>query len=150
MEFRYLYRGTTQGWPGNQVLADQTITCTTTDPLVAALFGVECRNHGQGVILAARQDVFLDFIGPPNHFQEIENAVNLLITPREFARRSELIREVDDVLKVLAEMGFDRMPVRLRDKWSLRQALIGSYEAGHQLSGDQLQHFIVRILGPKR
>ena len=48
----YLYRGTTAGWPGNSVLQAERITCTSTDPLVATLFAIECRNHGRAIIAA--------------------------------------------------------------------------------------------------
>ncbi len=82
MEFRYLYRGTTEGWPGNEIMQERRITCTTTDPFVAALFGVECRNHGHAVILMVREDVFPDLVGPSNHFAMIESAVNLRIPQR--------------------------------------------------------------------
>jgi hypothetical protein len=147
MEFRYLYRGTTEGWPGNEVLQDQRITCTTTDPLVAALFGVECRNHGHAVILVAREDRFLDVIGPANHFALLESAVNLMIPPVDFVRKVEVILEVDEVLKTLGEIGLGQIPIRLRDKWALREALIASYEAGQRLNEVQRRQFATRILG---
>ena len=61
----YLYRGTTAGWPGNSVLQEEQITCTSTDPLVATLFAIECRNHGHAVILAVRTELFDKVLGPP-------------------------------------------------------------------------------------
>jgi len=134
-------------WPGNEVLRDQRITCTTTDPLVACLFGVECRNHGHAVILMAREDLFLGAIGPSNHFVVIDAAINLMIPPEDFARKAERILEVDEVLRILAEIGFDQVPIRIRDKWALREALIGSYEARHRLSEEQLRQFETRIPG---
>jgi hypothetical protein len=149
MEFRYLYRGTTKGWPGNETLQAERITCTTTDPFVAALFGVECRNHGYAVILMARADAFSDLVGPPNHFAGIESAVNLLISPDDFSQRVERILEVDEVLSVLRELGFDRMSIRLRDRWALREALFASYQAGERLNEEQLLHFVIRILGAR-
>ena len=86
----YLYRGTTAGWPGNPVLQEEEITCTSTDPLVATLFAIECRNHGPAVILAARQDQFLGLIAPTNHFFVFESAVNLYIPPLQFASKAEI------------------------------------------------------------
>jgi hypothetical protein len=64
----YLYRGTTTGWPGNPVLREQNITCTSTDPLVATLFAIECRNHGRAIVAVARQDKFVGLVAPENHF----------------------------------------------------------------------------------
>ena len=83
----YLYRGTTAGWPGNSVLQEEQITCTSTDPLVATLLPIECRNHGRAVILAAKRANFDGLLGPANHFSVIESAVNLHVPPLEFARR---------------------------------------------------------------
>lgn len=143
----YLYRGTTEGWPGNSVLQDEQITCTTTDPLVASLFAIECRNHGHAVILMARADAFVDRIGPSNHFEVMESAVNVLVPPQDFARKPDGVHEVDEVLTILAEMGFGPLPVRIRDKWALREALIGSYEAGQRLNHEQLLEFANRLLG---
>jgi hypothetical protein len=144
MEAPYLYRGTTEGWPGNNVLQEQQITCTTTDPLVATLFAIECRNHGRAVILAARRELFGDLIGPPNHFALIESAVNLLISPLDFARRA-IILEVDEILEVLREIGFDQISIRIKDKAARRETLISSYEAGHRLNEEQLQQFNSRV-----
>jgi len=100
MEIRYLYRGTTEGWRGHPVLPGPEITCTTTDPLVAALFAIECRNHGHAVVMAARRDRFEGLIGPANHFDIIESAVNLLISPLDFAQGAVTL-EVDQVWEVL-------------------------------------------------
>jgi hypothetical protein len=145
-ELRYLYRRTTEGWPGNSVLRDQRITCTTTDPVVASHFGVECRNHGHAVILVAREDAFVDLIVPSDYFEVFESPVNLMISPLDFARKAKIL-EVDDVLRILAEMGFDQLPLRIRDKWALRDALIGSYEAGQRLNHEQLLQFSIRLFG---
>ena len=144
MEDRYLYRGTTEGWPGRPVLPGPDITCTTTDPLVATLFAVECRNHGRAVVLAARRDLFKNLIGPENYFGMIESAVNLLMCPLDFSRKAVTL-EVDKVLEVLREIGFDQLPIRLKDKAARREALVSSYGAGHRLSEEQLRQFELRV-----
>jgi hypothetical protein len=71
MSLAYLYRGTTEGWPGSLALQNERMTCTTTDPLVATFFAIECRNHGSALILAAPSRLFEGLFGPPNHFPEI-------------------------------------------------------------------------------
>jgi hypothetical protein len=116
------------------------MTCTTTDPLVATLFAIDCRNYGHAVILAVRRDVVEDLIGPENHFDMIENAVNLLISPIDFARLAVTL-EVDRVWEALRELGFDEVPIRMRDKWGLRNALVSSYEVGQRLNAEQLRRF---------
>jgi hypothetical protein len=146
MEARYLYRGTTVGWPGNGVLQEQQITCTTTDPLVATLFAIECRNHGRPAILAVLSNSFGGLIAPPNHFAVIESAVNLPISPSEFANRAEVILDVDRALEILRSLGFQDLPVRLRDKEALRDELLYTFEAGQRLDEDQLHRFSSRML----
>ncbi len=144
----YLYRGTTAGWPGNIVLREKHITCTSTDPLVATLFAIECRNHGRAVILAAvRRDDFLDLTAPENYFCEIESAVNLYIPPREFAAKAEVIVDVDTALAILSEIGFNDLPVRIRNKEMLTDAIQDTYEARQRLNFEQLELFNARMLG---
>lgn len=147
MEIRYLYRGTTEGWPGNEVLREERITCTTTDPLVAAIFGVECRNHGHAVILMARANDFPGLVGPPNIFEMIESSVNIMVPPEDFARRVERVLEVDEVLRILRDLGFGGVPVRIRDRSALQEALFASYQAGDRLNDEQLLDFVGRIRG---
>jgi hypothetical protein len=146
MEIRYLYRGTTEGWGGHPVLPVPPMTCTTTDPLVATLFAIECRNHGHAVILAAQRDLFEDLIGPANHFDLIESAVNLVISPLDFAQQAVTL-EIDRVVDILRDIGFDQMPIRLRDKWALREALVSSYDAGERLNAEQLRQFNTSVFG---
>ncbi len=148
MEIRYLYRRTTDGWGGHPILPGPPMSCTTTDPLVAALFAIECRNYGHAVILAARRDRFEDLIGPANQFDMIESAVNLLISPVDLAQGA-VILEVDRVIDVLREIGFDQVPIRIGNKWALREALISSYEAGERLTTEQLRQFNSRIFEDK-
>src|SRR4051794_8251089 len=69
-QVRYLYRGTTRDWPGNECLRHEGVTCTTTDPLVATLFAIESRNHGPAVILAVRRGVFEE-LAESNYFSVI-------------------------------------------------------------------------------
>jgi hypothetical protein len=148
MEARYLYRGTTEGWPGNAVLQTRQITCTTTDPFVAALFAIECRNHGHAVVLAARRDLFKGLIAPRNHFDILEYAVNVRISPLEFARQAVVILDVDEVVEVLREIGFDQIPIRIGDKWTLRQALLSS-KSRQRLNMEQIRLFNLRAIEAK-
>lgn len=144
----YLYRGTTTGWPGNIVLQEERITCTSTDPLVATLFAIECRNHGHAIVLAAcRQNDLLGSRAPPNHFFEIECAVNLYIPPLQFAIKSDVILEVDRALAILRELEFHDLPVRIRDKETLRDAILHTYAAGQRLTEEQLDWFNTRMIG---
>jgi hypothetical protein len=144
----YLYRGTTTGWPGNPVLREQKITCTSTDPLVATLFAIECRNHGRAIVAVARQDKFVGLVAPENHFVVFESAVNLYIPPLQFAMKAEIILEVDTALAILSEIDFKNLPVRM-DKETLRDAIMHTYNAGQRLNEEQRDWFNSRMIGVK-
>jgi filamentous hemagglutinin len=145
MSLGYLYRGTTEGWPGNPSLQEEQITCATTDPLVATLFAIHCRNYGQALVLVARKNLFDESIGPPNFFSVIESAVNLRLPPVEFARVAEIRLSVDRSVDILSELGFPNIPARLKDKSTLQQELAESHAAGVRLTKGQLQVFNLRI-----
>jgi filamentous hemagglutinin len=145
MDARYLYRGTTEGWPGNPVLEEQQITCTTTDPLVATLFAVECRNHGRAIILAARRDRFENLIGPRNVFEDIESAINLSCSPIEFAEQAEFVLEVDRAIDILRDLGFEDVPVRLKGTTILQQEIGETHSLGMRLNKEQLDQFNARL-----
>lgn len=145
METRYLYRGTTVGWPGNPVLQERRTTCTTRDPLVATLFAIECRNHGRAVILAARRDPLESLVGPENYFSVTECAINLRCSPLEFESQAELSLDVDASIVILRELGFSDMPARLRGKTTLQQELEETHALGIRLNEDQIRQFNARM-----
>lgn len=141
----YLYRGTTVGWPGSRMLQEENITCTTTDPLVATLFAVECRNHGRAVILVARRELFRELHGAPNYFSVSEAAVNLQIVPVEFAKLAEIALGVERSIEILCEIGFQDIPVRLAGYAALQDEIDESHATGFRLNVQQIRHFNTRI-----
>jgi hypothetical protein len=141
----YLYRGTTVGWAGSKMLQEENITCTTTDPLVATLFAIECRNHGRAVILMSRRGLFIELREAPNFFSVIEAAVDLQILPVEFARMAEIELDVERSIEILNEMGFQHIPVRLTGYAALHEELDESHSAGRRLSVEQIRLFDFRV-----
>ena len=129
----YLYRGTTVGWPGNTCLQEQQITCTTTDPLVATLFAIECRNHGRAVILAARRDLFEELIGSDELLFCDRMRRQLCDALRSnLPAMAEVVLDVDRVIEILRELGFERSPVRISGQGgSARGARGHPIDAGH-------------------
>lgn len=148
-EAEYLFSGTTRGWLGNDALQRERVTCTTTDPLVATLFALECRNWGSAAILTIHAPDLLpeEQSERDNFFAVIESAVNLRITPAEFEKRAELILDVDQALDLLHEMGFTGLPLRFPNRQSLQIALEESHNLGQRLSREQIHHFVVRARG---
>ena len=107
----YLYRGTTEGWPGNDASQRENRTCATSDPLVATLFAVECRNVGRAIIHVLRiaREQVLDS-GNCFATEECERIVRL--KPEEFASRAGSAIPVEKALAALASMGVE-VPSRL-------------------------------------
>jgi hypothetical protein len=83
---RFLHRGTTPGWPGNVSLQKEGKTCTTTDPLVATLFAIECPHHGPSTVLLAPMTAFDGLTGPTNHAAIFEREIVVNLLPLDFAR----------------------------------------------------------------
>jgi hypothetical protein len=102
----YLYRGTTSGWPGNPSCEFENRTCTTTDPLVATLFAVQCRNFGFSVVHVFKvpDDLLLE---SGNGCNESENEVVVPMHPIQFASAAERTIEVERALQALAVLGIE-------------------------------------------
>jgi hypothetical protein len=141
----YVYRGTSVGWPGNAVCQRLPITCTSSDPLVAALFGVYCLNHGPGVVYAATRSNVEQFVTAPNqHAHDWERAVNLGITPLEFIRYAIIAEPVEVVREILTDIGF-AVPTRIRDLEALNTSIRAVFESSGYLSEAQLAEFDARL-----
>jgi hypothetical protein len=141
---RYLYRGTTRGWTGTEALQNTGVSPTTTDPLVATLFAIECRNHGPGTVLVIPQEPLAGLIGKANYFSIIECAVNIMLPPTELLRYAVLELQVDRSVAILAEIGFGRLPQRIASG-SFLTVLNDTHAASHRLSIEQIRQFNRRI-----
>lgn len=146
-ETSFLYRGTSLGFLGGETSKTQGITCTTTDPFVATLFAIECRNYGHGVILMAARQRYEGHITSSNWFALEEAAVNLAIRPSEFEKAVDKILEVDEAIRILGELGFEKLPTRLKDPTDLGETLAETSDDGLRLSPDQISYFNRRALG---
>ena len=136
-----LYRGTSLGWPGNVVMQEERITCTTTDPYVATLLTIECRNHGQAVVLLVSRGPFEILIAPENWFSLIEASVNVYSCPEQFASQAFMTVSVDRCISVLDRMGFGPLPQRISEKRMLDAELNESYGLGLRLDLEQIDEF---------
>jgi len=141
MEEFYYYRGTTEGWTGNACLMEQEITCTSTDPIVATLFAIECRSHGPGVILIAPTRAFEGRLGAENYKSVEECAVNLLLTPEEFSSQILMSLGVDLSMDILGRLGHEWLPARLNGRSALREALDESSHRRLRLNPEQIREF---------
>jgi hypothetical protein len=71
----------------------------------------------------------------------IESAVNVGVTPEEFANQASNVVEVDRAIEVLHQLGFDELPQRIPGKTALQENLEESLEAGIRLTPDQIVEF---------
>jgi hypothetical protein len=146
----YLYRGTTVGWPGNRSLQDAGVTCCTTDPLVACLFAVECRDQGRAALFATRRDRYTNLIVAENYFSITECAVNVQASPTGFITDADHMLSVDDALSILHSIGFPHLPERISGKGSLQTWLDETHIRGDRLNEEQIEtfnHEMLRLLG---
>jgi hypothetical protein len=154
----YYYRGTTRGWEGSSNSIELGITFVSTDPLVATLFAIECRNHGQPAVLILSKEVapVLAEVTPERinpvdiTFDGLERAVKLAASPSDLERMASYIVDVDDAIVVLNELGFEDIPVRIGSKSELNRYLADNYASGVRLSLKQIREFDSRIEGGSR
>jgi hypothetical protein len=138
---RFLYRGTTPGWPGNPSLHGNLRTCAKTDPIVATLFAIECLQRGPAIVLVASWAAFDGLSGPTNHAAVFECEVVLKISPIEFAKQAIVTLDAQHSRDILVGMGFDRIPVRISGKSALGEAIVQSHKESDRLSPEQILLF---------
>ena len=119
----FIFRGTTIGWPGNPAPQQGGFTSTSSDPLVATLFALECRRMGQAVVWACERSKLEQYIRRPNVLAELESEVAVSVAPLKFVELFQPLRiDVDDSLARLKRLGFE-MPEVIADKHVLRNEL---------------------------
>ncbi len=137
----YLYRGTTVGWIGTRSNQFLPMTCTSTDPLVATYFALECLFHGHSVVQFIERSSVEQFIGESNPFDAIESAVNLKRKPLEISEHVIHLINVDEARKILLGLGFEQVPYQIYGKSVLNDELKLSFNQGYRLTASQKREF---------
>src|SRR4051794_31766129 len=119
----YLYRGTTAGWPGNPCLQRERLTPTTTDPLIATLFGVECRRWGRAIVLVVDRERIERLLGTENVLADIEQEVVIRLSPSEFAEYASHEVPIEQAWQWLREIGYE-LPIRIDSRRALNDELL--------------------------
>ena len=104
----FLFRGTSQGFPGNASVQRIGISPATTHPGVATIFGTHSNNFGQGTVQifsAANLDAIERI--PGNVLSQAEREVGLVALPRDLAERAGRIISPAEARAILADMGID-------------------------------------------
>lgn len=118
-----LYRGTTPDWPGSKGLQAIRVTPTTSDPLVATLFGLECLRFGPAIVQMCNQAAVSSLLEPANVLADLEKEVAVGLPPDEFTRRfAESFLPVLVARDILAELGFE-LPPTVANKVALQGLL---------------------------
>lgn len=142
---RFLYRGTTRGWPGSRSSQRLGITSASSDPLVATLFALHCYGvYGQGVVYAAKADDLQSLLCAGNVLNQREREIGLQMTCEEFQHRA--IRECHalEVRQHLVDLGFKaHLPERLLDNEALNRAI----NLSPRLTSEELRNFETRFVG---
>lgn len=140
---RFIFRGTTVGWPGNPGCREAGFTCTTCDPLVATLFAPEATRYGKAVVFIADFEKLRLLVGESNAFAEIEREIVVRVAPLDFSERFAMVAiGAQTSLEVLRTLGFE-LPVLVGDKEVLRDLL----ESTPRLDEDQIVEFVRRVRG---
>jgi hypothetical protein len=146
-EADYLYRGTTLGWAGTRMNQFIPRTSTSTDPLVATFFGLECLFHGHAIVQIIPRVQVQAFIRPPNRvdenecYSEIEREVALEMKPLELLEYVVHFIDVDDAREILLEIGLDQVPYQISAKAVLTEDLQTTHERNYRLDADQRREF---------
>lgn len=111
LQRHFLYRGTTIGWPGNEVLQELGVTPTTEDPIVATLFALWSGRFGEAIVQACEFNAVAGQIHPSNWRSRVECEVVIAVPPTTFTKkfvvssvRAHIAREI------LAEMSYELAP----------------------------------------
>lgn len=137
-----LYRGTSEDWPGHPSLQSLGVTPVSTDPLIAALFAIDCQRLGKGVFLACRQAEVSHLQCHANVLEDVENEVAIGVVPMVFVRRFARWKiEAHKVRAILRALGFD-MPESIGDKRSLQVHL----DDARRLDFSEIEEFNRRLI----
>nr|WP_238691736.1 LysM domain-containing protein [Xanthomonas arboricola] len=137
-----LFRGTTQGFPGNPVLQQLGITPASTDPLVATVFALEGKAiGGDAVILTGGMRRFgAGDIEVGNIRSSLEREVQVNMRPSQFEALAPNSIPVDTARKVLSDMGVANLPPTITGSHQATQIL----ETTSRLTPAQIQEFLTR------
>jgi hypothetical protein len=82
----FVFRGTTEGYPGGKNSIEMPYTCTSIHPVKALWFALECFQQSPDVacIYFARTDNLQEIASGYNHFHKLEGEIGFFIQPALF------------------------------------------------------------------
>ncbi len=137
-KLNHVFRGTSQGFPGNKVLQDLKVTPTSINPSKATAFALESSSYGNGTLLIAHTD---DLGGATkaseNFFGNLEEAININMSPLKFEQSAGIMIKATDARAILKEMNVS-LPSTIRGKAALDDVLKGL----SPMSNDAIEKFV--------
>lgn len=94
----YVFRGTTKEYPGSKNSMEMPYTCTTTHPVKALWFALECypRNPELAVVYLARLERLAAIESSYNHLHKLEDEIGFFIPPLQFYSLCEGFIDIGD------------------------------------------------------
>jgi len=117
MSSLFLFRGTTVGFKGNKAAISIPYTSTSTHPVKALWFGLEClpRNPGNAVIYLANMENLAHLKTMRNCLASVEDELAFGIRPEKFYPFCEGYVHVTEMQEVLRSFGIDGYQIVTRN-----------------------------------
>jgi len=105
----FVFRGTTEWYPGGKNSIEMPYTCTSWHPVKALWFALECfQTNPETACVYIAQMGNVEQLGViKNHFESFENEIGFGVEPRVFYRLCDGIVYVLDFQKILFSFGFN-------------------------------------------
>jgi hypothetical protein len=141
-----LFRGTSEGFPGNPVLQQLGITPASTDPLAATVFSLESKAIGGDarVFSGAMNDFAGGDIDLGNVRSSLEREVQVNMSPSAFQAKAPNAIPVDVARQALSDMGIADLPPIITSTQQATQIL----EETPRLTPAQIKEFLQRTVKP--
>lgn len=113
-EIKYLFRGTSEGFPGNRSLQITGSSPTSTDPAVATILAINSKSYGNGVVhIVLPQELQGITYGVSNNvLDKLELEIVVGLKPLDLAKKATMTIPVDESVKILKGLGIE-LPKRI-------------------------------------
>jgi len=106
---KYIFRGTTIGFKGGKNCHEHSYTCTSTHPVIALLFAMECANQysAEAVVYVANIEKVRHLKKEPNVLKKVEKEYVVGVSPTEFIKYTEGYISCKELKEIIEQFGFD-------------------------------------------
>ena len=111
-EINYLFRGTTEGYPGSNATQRLSITPTSSDPAVATIFSIAAAKNGSGIVQIALPSNLGNVNYTANVLKSIEKEIGVGLSPVEFTSKANLTLTTNEAVDILKGMGI-KLPTKI-------------------------------------